>query len=1069
MAKGTSMNVLTKWFRGMQTGLGRRLLAPGPRRTVGKRPATRLAIDHLEDRSVPATFTVTNTLDSGLGSLRQAIDDANATSNVGGPDRVEFNIGSAYQNSDGACTIQPLSRYTITDPIVIDGYTQAGASVNTLPQGENAVLKVELDCRWSGLGLEIASDDSTVRGLALNRAANAAIRVTNNHTGNRIEGNFIGTDLSGTQALGCDLGIGIGRADNNLIGGADPAARNIIAGNVYGVWNSGANTTISGNWVGLGANALALPNHDGITDDLNFQSDSNRPSGLLIGGTAPGAGNVISGNSTVGIRVYVRNALIQGNFIGADPTGTIGIGNGMGEGIKVELPNSSYNCVIGGSVPGARNVISGNQTGIGGPAFVLGNYIGTDSTGTHAIGNSQGIRAAAQVGGTTPEERNIIAGNSFGVVNCDVVSGNWVGLGADGAPLANVRGIMDCAVVGGTTPGAGNVISGNGLGIWLFGYSSVRVEGNLIGTDPTGTYAVRNSNGGILLSSPNNIVGGAEPGAGNVISGNPFGIFSGGLAPGSGVQNNVIQGNLIGTDITGTQPIGNSSGISLGGGASNNLIGGSQPGEANIIAFSGIANVHIGGVNNAVLGNSILGGWGIDLKIDGHQTGQPLPNDPQDGDDGYNHWQNYPVLSSASGTMDGTVIKGTLNSLPNTTFRIELFGNTSPQTNGHGPGEHYLGFVNVTTDGNGDASFSVTVPGVDHSRPYISSTATRLEDRGGTLVPTDTSEFSANVVLPPNVAPSADAGGLYVIDESASLTLNASTSSDPENDPLTYSWDINGDGAFGDAIGVQPTLTWSQLNSLGIDDGPFFVDNVRVRVSDGINPVVTSAAASLTVNNVAPTATISNNGPVSYGHSFTVTLSNPSDPSSADTTAGFRYAFNLTGDFTGITYATQPMSTPSQAFNQDAGVYTVYARIIDKDDGFTQYSTTVMVAKATLTGDAATQDALNMAKQGKLNITVSNVSGLLNGDTLTTFLSTAEYFITVGANRYVFVPTAVTPSGSRITIAYTMKNSALASELAAELADNTSAATAVSAGFFMESLNYTLTDEYLTRLFSTVK
>ncbi len=125
------------------------------------------------------------------------------------------------------------------------------------------------------------------------------------------------------------------------------------------------------------------------------------------------------------------------------------------------------------------------------------------------------------------------------------------------------------------------------------------------------------------------------------------------------------------------------------------------------------------------------------------------------------------------------------------------------------------------------------------------------------------------------------------------------------------------------------------------------------------------------------------------------------------------------------------------------------------------------MSQAILTGNATTQDALNLAKQGKLTITVSNVAGLLNGDTLANFLSTAEYYITVGLNKCVFVPTSVATSGSSITVAYSLKNSELVASLAGELDDNTSGATAVSAGFYMESLNYTFFDDYLTRLFST--
>lgn len=170
----------------------------------------------------------------------------------------------------------------------------------------------------------------------------------------------------------------------------------------------------------------------------------------------------------------------------------------------------------------------------------------------------------------------------------------------------------------------------------------------------------------------------------------------------------------------------------------------------------------------------------------------------------------------------------------------------------------------------------------------------------------------------------------------------------------------------------------------------------------------------------------------------------------------------------GITYA-----STGNTVTANVGSYAITGVVSDGTGLASNYTVTLTrgilsVTRATLTGDATTQDALNMAKQGMLTITVSNIAGLLNGDTLTTFLSTAQYYITVRTNKYVFVPTTVTTAGGRITIAYTLKNSALASQLAAELADNTSAATAISAGFYMESMNYTFTDDHLTRLFSTL-
>ncbi len=152
-------------------------------------------------------------------------------------------------------------------------------------------------------------------------------------------------------------------------------------------------------------------------------------------------------------------------------------------------------------------------------------------------------------------------------------------------------------------------------------------------------------------------------------------------------------------------------------------------------------------------------------------------------------------------------------------------------------------------------------------------------------------------------------------------------------------------------------------------------------------------------------------------------------------------------------------SSAGNTSTANAGSYGITGIVSDGSGLASNYSVTLTagtltVTQAILTGNATTQDALNMAKQGKLTIGVSNISGLLNGDTLTTFLSTAEYFITVGQNKYVFVPSTVTTSGSSITVSYSLKNPALATSLAAELGDNTSAATAVRAGFYMESLNY---------------
>jgi hypothetical protein len=305
-------------------------------------------------------------------------------------------------------------------------------------------------------------------------------------------------------------------------------------------------------------------------------------------------------------------------------------------------------------------------------------------------------------------------------------------------------------LIGGTTVDARNVISANNRGVDFGGGSNHTVQGNFIGTDITGTVALGNPNIGLNLNGgvSNTLIGGltATPGTppGNLISGNNG---NSGVTLGVGGAGNVIQGNIIGADITGTQPLGNfPGGITING--HDNTVGGTVPRARNIIAFNGggtplcnASNAGIwvhnpGATNNAILGNSIFSnaGLGIDLEFDGDPNCVE-PNDHCDVDTGPNDLQNYPVITSATASGGNVMVSGTLDSVANTTFRLEFFSSPACYSAGFGQGEHFLGSTTVTTNASCTASFgpvSFPLPGGDN---VVTSTATRLGSLAGCVTP----------------------------------------------------------------------------------------------------------------------------------------------------------------------------------------------------------------------------------------------------------------------------------------------------------------------------------------------
>jgi len=524
--------------------------------------AVLVTVESTDDASDAAPGNGVCSTGTGICTLRAAIEELNALPAGLDPDVVHFDVPGAEPH-----TIAPSSPLpAFTGPAIVDGYSQPGASPNTLGEGTDAILLIVLDGAAStpGDGLVFLGGTSAVRGLVISGwlrsepgVGGHAIRVAE-LGGNVVEGNFLGTDATGLVAVGNEeSGVFVDGVDGNVVGGPSPAACNLIAGNaVIGIDITGADNRIEGNLVGLDATGqLELPNERGI-----------RIYGprTIVGGTAPGAGNVVSGNGQYGINVlaFGTESRILGNFVGTDVTGTIDLGNG-GDGIRVSS--------------GAEDVS-----------------------------------------------------------------------------------------VGGSEEGAGNLVSGNNRhGIQLTGSDHAIVQGNLIGTDVGGTQDVGNGGAGVLVDADHVLVGGA----------------------------------------------------------------------ANVIAFNegdGIRVFSTANQNNAFLGNSIHSNvqLGIDLENDGVTL-----NDPLDTDIGANALQNFPVLTSAVSDALATTVEGNFESTPDTVFLLEFFASPGCDPSGFGEGQRYLGAASVTTDEAGLAAIDAVV-----QSPVVGGSAvTALATASGG----PTSEFSA--------------------------------------------------------------------------------------------------------------------------------------------------------------------------------------------------------------------------------------------------------------------------------------------------------------------------------------
>ena len=346
--------------------------------------------------------------------------------------------------------------------------------------------------------------------------------------------------------------------------------------------------------------------------------------------------------------------VLEGNFIGTDPGGTIDRGNAQ-DGVRIESADN----LIGGPANAAQNVISGNDdNGVtidGENATTSGNvisnnHIGTDADAAQDLGNADngvhvffapgvviggnGANGAGQDDGDNENgEGNIISGNNdHGVLIDNIgasgtrVLGNYIGLNRNGNRFSNIGNTLDGVRVssapqgeiGGTLVGEGNTISDNGQhGVEIVGTSSTfnKVLGNHIGTDFNGSSESGNAQDGVRIgNSSSTTIGGTSAGARNVISdNNANGVFISGT---SSATNNKVQGNFIGTDANGTTGIGNAE-VGVRVETPGNFVGGTTTGARNVISDNGGTGVSMlgsGAGDNTVQGNFIgtdVNGTGI--------------------------------------------------------------------------------------------------------------------------------------------------------------------------------------------------------------------------------------------------------------------------------------------------------------------------------------------------------------------------------------------------------------------------------------------------------------------------
>ena len=600
--------------------------------------------------AVPQAFTVTSLRSSGVGTLRSAIESANASA-PGTQTTISFAVAGVITL---ASALPAITRQTSIDALTAPGHTGGGPPV------------VEINChRRAGLVFAASAAGSQLLGLAIGNARGAGVTLAASRV--TIDDDYIGLDLAG-HGLG-NRGAGVvvlARSSRDVIGG-NPSGEPGVVANVISA-NHGAGLVLSGssrdtiatNRIGTNPAGTARMGNRGDGIELTRGASNNEIGGTDFTDPATGAvnnptgtkgtvppvfvvpalGNLISGNGGNGVLITdnSRGNVLNGNFVGTTASGNAALGN-RGNGVWID--HSGRNSLIGCKVVQNPfvyyNVLAGNggnglRVTSSDKVVVQGNFFGTGANNTTPVRNRlngilvDGTSASTQVGGVIPLG-NVSAGNGrngievTGRVRGFVTFNTFGGLLAFKGAAPNGGDGLLITATGGDNLARTNVFSGNRRnGIELAGNArGVTIDPDIVGLSTNGGSALPNHGDGLLIggSAHGNTIGGSRR---SVIPQNTFsGNYGYGIVITGHAHRNKVFGSFIGTLILGVKPLANRrGGVLIAGRAHGNTIGRTRPVPANLISGNVGTGVNLtAGTNrNLVVGNYI----GLD------RFGRCLPN-----------------------------------------------------------------------------------------------------------------------------------------------------------------------------------------------------------------------------------------------------------------------------------------------------------------------------------------------------------------------------------------------------------------------------------------------------------